>query len=65
LTSEELLLKWLKNAILWAKVQRDAVTKLESAYPKEVIDGWKAMVAAWNRDHTQPDPYKEPEHREF
>jgi hypothetical protein len=34
---------------------------LENGIALEKIQEWKAMVAAWEDDHSQPDPYEEPE----
>jgi len=30
-------------------------------FTPEVIEKWSEMVEAWDQDHSQPNPYEEPE----
>jgi hypothetical protein len=50
------------KAVLFADVQKQAVQRLESGYPRSTINQWSAMVDEWDLDHSKPDPYLEPEH---
>jgi hypothetical protein len=59
--TEDLLLRWLKRAVKWLKIQRDAVNDLERGLPADQIAGWKDMVQLWEEDQSKPDPYVEPE----
>jgi hypothetical protein len=34
---------------------------MEKNIPKHQLEAWKDMVQKWDSDHTQPDPYVEPE----
>jgi hypothetical protein len=58
---EDLLLKWFNEAAKWAPLQRATVTKLETGYPIATINAWKTLVAKWEEDHQNADPYEEPE----
>ena len=44
---------------------RDAFAEIAeeftSTFPATVIASWRDMIAAWQRDHTNPNPYREPE----
>jgi hypothetical protein len=61
LLSEDLLLRWLQKAISWSNVQGTAVAELERGIPVVKLVQWKKMVAAWEVDHSSPDPYEERE----
>jgi hypothetical protein len=56
-----LLLKWLKLARKWTGVHRHVVEDLEANIDKNTLEEWRAMVAAWDKDKSKPDPYAEPE----
>lgn len=41
-------------------IQRDVFTKFNATFPEEITGIWEAQVAAWDKDHSQPNPYVEP-----
>lgn len=53
--------KALQRALQWSKDQRAIANALTEMYDSKTIDKWAEVVAAWHRDHTQVDPYAEPE----
>jgi hypothetical protein len=63
--TEDLLVRWLKDAIKWSRLHRDAVAKLEASQSDVPgrLEQWKSMKSAWESDHNQPNPYEEPELR--
>jgi hypothetical protein len=60
-SSEDLLLRWLQKAIDWSHLQSTAVAELERGIPVTKLMQWKIMVAKWEDDHSNPDPYEERE----
>ena len=43
-----------------AQEQKDRHEELTSTFPSHVIQKWEAMVAAWNKDPWETNPYAEP-----
>ncbi|KAF7983642.1 hypothetical protein HWV62_20588 [Athelia sp. TMB] len=54
------LLKAIKTAVHMAKKSNNAFEKLNSTFPDEVVDSWTEMVAKWDKDQSQKNPYEEP-----
>lgn len=43
-------------------IQRASFTKLNEMFPEAATRTWEAQVAAWDKDHNNPNPYVEPAH---
>lgn len=41
---------------------REQANKQTALYPAQSIMEWKAVIKAWEADHTKTDPYAEPEY---
>lgn len=54
-------LRSLPYAIRMSKEQRSVATAMGETYTDETLETWRAMVNAWQLDHSKPDPYAEPE----
>lgn len=54
----------LKN-VRMSHEQRAVATAMGETYKEETLETWRAMVEAWQVDHSNPDPYAEPEACEF
>lgn len=51
----------LDDAIEMCAAHQEAFEKFDNTIPKSVSDEWGDMVAAWDADSTQPNPYVEPD----
>ena len=40
---------------------QDLLDCFTAKFTPEVIEKWTSMVEAWDEDHSQPNPYEEPE----
>jgi len=56
----ERLKKNLEDAWKFAKIQDDAVTTLSNALDPAAIIAWTAMMNAYHRDPSKPNPFKNP-----
>jgi hypothetical protein len=56
-----LLLKWLLLAVKWSRIHSHVLKDIESNTSEADLAKWKKMVRDWEHDHSQPDPYVEPE----
>ncbi|TDL13451.1 hypothetical protein BD410DRAFT_735374, partial [Rickenella mellea] len=53
------LLSLLRDALPMRDDHRDILDELNASLEPELISNWEKMVAAWNLDHAQPDPYED------
>jgi hypothetical protein len=51
----------LPQAIHLRDAYQDIAAKFSATFPEEVVKSWHAMVEAWQRDHSELDPFAEPE----
>ncbi|KAI0038056.1 hypothetical protein FA95DRAFT_1506105, partial [Auriscalpium vulgare] len=54
------LRKNLRQAVTELKRQRSAFEEYTAMLPAELTTEWEAMVRAWDKDRTKPNPYDEP-----
>ncbi|EIN08641.1 hypothetical protein PUNSTDRAFT_68926, partial [Punctularia strigosozonata HHB-11173 SS5] len=51
----------LPEAVQLRDAYQELADDFSATFPSEVVAKWRAMVVAWQRDHSQPDPFAEPE----
>ncbi|EIN05219.1 hypothetical protein PUNSTDRAFT_75000 [Punctularia strigosozonata HHB-11173 SS5] len=51
----------LPDAVKMRNAYRDISDRFSATFPEQVVATWKAMVEAWQQDHSNPDPFHEPE----
>jgi hypothetical protein len=51
----------LKEAIKMRIKHGNLLARFTAKFTPEVIERWTRMVEAWDQDHSQPNPYEEPE----
>jgi hypothetical protein len=57
--TEDLLLKWMQEAVIWSGVQAEVLNDLGRVHDRATLASWWQMVLEWDRDHNCPDPYEE------
>ncbi|KZP18442.1 hypothetical protein FIBSPDRAFT_893441 [Athelia psychrophila] len=50
----------LDEAIEMHAIHQDAFEKFNKTFPEEITHKWADKVTVWDADHTQPNPYVEP-----
>ncbi|KZP28679.1 hypothetical protein FIBSPDRAFT_728847 [Athelia psychrophila] len=50
----------LDEAVEMHAIHQDAFEKFNETFPEEITHKWADEVTAWDADHTQPNPYVEP-----
>ncbi|KAI0043482.1 hypothetical protein FA95DRAFT_1498510, partial [Auriscalpium vulgare] len=54
------LKKSMKAAVYWRDRQKTDFDDADAKIPADVRQEWEGMLEAYEKDHTQPDPYDEP-----
>ncbi|EIN12129.1 hypothetical protein PUNSTDRAFT_61430, partial [Punctularia strigosozonata HHB-11173 SS5] len=51
----------LPDAVQLRDAYQEIANNFTATFPSEIVAKWRSMVVAWQNDHSQPDPFAEPE----